>query len=68
MTKQKSLPMNFRINTSLKVGDVVKSRGDMGRFKMIVVAIHNEHFAQCKYGNSLRHWNMAFLEKVKEKP
>jgi hypothetical protein len=36
------------VSVKLEVGDKVKTRGDMGSFKMIVTQIHNGHYCECR--------------------
>jgi len=50
-----------------KVGDKVKTRGDIGGFELKIVEIHNSHYCKCKnkYGlGKKRHFNMNCLEKA----
>ena len=47
---------------SFKVGDKVKTRGDMGSLNFEIVAIHNDHYCTCKGYGKLRHFNMGYLE------
>ena len=55
-------------NEAFKIGDKVKTRGDMGSFKMIIKHIYNKHYCICiddKFFNKkIRHFNMGFLERV----
>ena len=51
-----------------KVGQKVRTRGDMGRFNLEIVKIHNLHYCECKtwkFGKK-RHFNMNCLEPIKK--
>jgi hypothetical protein len=48
-----------------KVGDKVKTRGDFGGFNLVVVQVHNGHFAACRGYGKVRHFNMNTLEHRK---
>lgn len=45
-----------------KRGDKVRTRGDFGSFNLIIVTVHNEHFATCRGYGKDRHLNMNVLE------
>jgi len=45
-----------------KVGDKVKTRGDMGDFNLTITAIHNDHYCTCKGYCKSRHFNMNVLQ------
>ena len=49
-----------------KVGDKVRTRGDMGNFKMIIKAIHNDYYCTCidnkLFNKKERHFNMGYLD------
>lgn len=53
------------------VGQVVRSRGDMGGYKLKIMKIHNSHYAECRdvlpFGllGRKRHFNMNCLEEIK---
>lgn len=49
-------------SSAFKVGDKVKTRGDIGGFKLTIVEIHNDHYCTCKGYGKLRHFNVSFLE------
>ena len=49
-------------SADFKVGDKVKTRGDMGGFKMVITSISNDHYCTCKGYGKQRHFNMCFLE------
>lgn len=57
-----------RVSTSVfKVGDKVRTRGDMGSFKLTVIAISNDHYCICKGYGKPRHFNASFLELIEPK-
>jgi len=48
------------------VGQIVKTRGDMGNFYLRIIRIYNDHYCQCRrlpWGKK-RHFNMNCLESV----
>jgi hypothetical protein len=47
---------------AFKVGDKVRTRGDMGGFKLVITKIHNDHYCTAKGYGKERHFNMGFLE------
>ena len=50
------------------VGQIVKTRGDMGNFRLIITEICNNHYCACrtwKYGKD-RHFNMNCLTTLNE--
>ena len=49
-------------SADFKVGDKVKTRGDIGGFKLTIIEIHNDHYCTCKGYGKLRHFNMCYLE------
>lgn len=52
-----------------EVGQRVITRGDMGRFKLVITKIYNSHYAECQdvllFGilGKRRHMNMNCLEE-----
>ena len=50
------------------VGQKVRTRGDMGRFNLTIVKIHNRHFCACKGYGKIRHLNMNCLEPINKEP
>lgn len=54
-----------------KPGQRVQTRGDMGRFRLVIEKIHNEHFASCRdlwpFGikGRRRHMNLNCLEPLR---
>ncbi len=63
----KCIPMDRTDNSTLKVGDKVKTRGDLGGFNLVIVEIHNEYYATCRGYGKLRHFNMDCLEIVNKR-
>ncbi|TGL39663.1 hypothetical protein EHQ53_14165 [Leptospira langatensis] len=58
-------------NRILRVGDTVKTRGDLGSQTYKIVKIHNDHYCEVKksilgfsYGDEL-HFNMNYFDRVK---
>ena len=49
-------------SADFQVGDKVKTRGDIGGFKLTIVEIHNEHYCTCKGYGKMRKFNMGYLE------
>lgn len=49
-------------SADFKVGDKVKTRSDIGGFKLTIVEIHNDHYCACRGYGKLRHFNMCYLE------
>ena len=49
-------------SADFQVGDKVKTRGDIGGFKLTIVEIHNNHYCTCKGYGKMRHFNMGYLE------
>lgn len=50
--------------TGFRVGDKVRTRGDMGGFNLVITKIHNAHYCKAKGYGKERHFNMNVLEKV----
>ena len=51
-----------RHNHRFKVGQKVKTRGDIGDFNLVITRIFNDHFCTVKGYGKDRHMNMAFIE------
>lgn len=52
-----------RISSSaFKVEDKVRTRGDMGGFKLVITVIHNDHYCTAKGYGKERPFNVSFLE------
>jgi hypothetical protein len=49
-------------SAAFKVGDKVRTRGDMGGFKLVITKIHNDHYCTAKGYGKERHFNIGFLE------
>ena len=48
-----------------KVGQKVKTRGDMGGYLLWITKIHNNHYCECRrfrFWGKKRHFNMNCLE------
>lgn len=50
-----------------KPGDLVKTRGDMGGFILVVEKVHNDHYAACRGYGKVRHFNMNVLELIQSR-
>ena len=51
---------------NFRVGDQVRTRGDMGRFNLIITKIHNDYYCECKtwmFGKK-RHFNMNCFKSL----
>jgi len=49
-------------SSAFKVGDKVRTRGDIGGFKLVITKIHNDHYCTAKGYGKERHFNVSFLE------
>ena len=49
-------------SSAFKVGDKVRTRGDIGGFKLTITKIHNDHYCTAKGYGKERHFNVSFLE------
>ena len=49
-------------DVKFKVGDKVKTRGDMGGFNLTVIEVHNNHYCTVRGYGKDRHMNMGYLE------
>jgi hypothetical protein len=49
-------------NHDLFVGQKIRTRGDIGHYKGVIVQIHNESYCTIKSHGKHRHMNMAFIE------
>jgi len=45
-----------------KVGDKVKTKGDLGGFILTITKIYNDHYCAAKGYGKERHFNMQYLE------
>lgn len=54
--------LSMDCTAKFKAGDRVKTRGDFGGFNLVVVKVHNSHFATCRGYGKDRHFNMNVLE------
>ncbi len=44
------------------IGQKVQTRNDIGKFKLVIVEIHNDNYCSVKGYGKIRHMNMAFIE------
>ena len=59
--------MEWSLSNEVKhfnIGDKVRTRGDMGRFNLVISKIHNNHYCECIGYGKRRHFNMNCLEKI----
>ena len=49
-------------NHKFKVGQKVKTRGDIGGFNLVIIKIYNDHYCLVNGYGKDRNMNMAFIE------